>query len=163
MSVGSDYSEILDKHKNQKSENIHPLIDRIARYREEKLDAAIDSAELYKPELTIYLRTKSVSSKKMNFLKKKRPFLVTHLKNYDETLEVLFQNIDTLISSLASNGLTGRLLEVQEMQNQIYKMLNPKRSAFEPAPMVKTLSEDNLESETLDHMEWLAVHHRVSN
>lgn len=157
LSVGSDYSEILDKHKNQKSENIHPLIDQIARYREEKFDAAIESAELYKPELTIYLRTKSVSSNKINFLKKEEAFSSEAFKNYDETLEVLFQNIDTLISSLASIGLTGRLLEVQEMQNQIYKMLNPKRSAFEPAPMVKTPSEDNLESETLDHMEWLAV------
>lgn len=157
LSVDSDYSEILDKHKNQKSEKIHPLIDQIARYREEKLHAAIDSAELYKPELTIYLRTKSVPSKKMNFLKKQDAFSGEAFKNYDETLEILFQNIDTLISSLASIGLTGRLLEVQGMQNQIYKMLNPKRSTFEPTPMVKTPSEDNLESETLDHMEWLAV------
>lgn len=157
LSVGSDYSEILDKHKTQKSNSIHPLIDRIARYREEKLDVAVESAELYKPELTVYLRTKSVSSKKINFLKKEEAFSGEAFKNYDETLEVLFQNIDTLISSLASIGLTGRLLEVQEMQKQIYKMLNPKRSAFEPAPLVKTPSEDNLESETLDHMEWLAV------
>lgn len=157
LSVGSDYSEMLHKHKNQKSENIHPLIDRIARYREEKLDAAVESAELYKPELAVYLRTKSVSSKKINFLKKEEAFSGEAFKNYNETLDVLFQNIDTLISSLASIGLTGRLLKVQEMQNQIYKMLNPKRSAFEPAPLVKTPIEDNLEPETLDHMEWLAV------
>lgn len=157
LSVCSDYSEVLHKHKSQKSENIHPLIDKIARYREEKLDAAVESAELYKPELTVYLRTKSVSSKKMNFLKKQEAFSSEAFKNYDETLEVLFQNIDTLISSLASIGLTGRLLEVQEMQNQVYKMLNPKRSTFEPAPLIKAPSEDNLEPETLDHMEWLAV------
>lgn len=157
LSVGSDYSETLSKHKNQKSNSIHPLIDRIAKYREEKLDTAIESAELYKPELTVYMRTKSVSSKKLSFLKKQNDFSTEAFKNYDETLEVLFQNIDTLISSLASIGLTGKLLEVHEMQSQVYKMLNPKRSKTEPAPLVKASTEDNLEADTLDHMEWLAV------
>lgn len=156
LSVGSDYSNMIQKHTDGKTPSIHPLVASIADFREKKLTEALESSELYRPELSIYLRTQMVGGKKLSFLKKQEDFSDNAAKAYDETLEVLFQNVDTLISSFASIGLRGRSLDVIEMQSHIYGLLNPKRSKNEPTPMIKTPLEDNLERETLESMEWLA-------
>lgn len=156
LSVGSDFSEVIKKHSERKTLSIHPLVASIADYRERKLQAALEASELYRPELSIYLRTQMIGGKKLNFLKKQEDFSDNAAKTYEETLEILFQNVDTLISSFASIGLYGRLLGVQEMQKHIYGVLNPKRSQTEPTPQIITPKEDNLERETLESMEWLA-------
>ncbi|MGE3610710.1 MAG: VirB4 family type IV secretion system protein [Bacteriovoracaceae bacterium] len=158
LSVGSDFSEMIQKHSDAKAPSIHPLIANIADYREKKLKEAQESSELYRPELSIYLRSQMVGGKKLSFLKKQEDFSESASRNYDETLEVLFQNVDTLLSSFASIGLFGRLLSVDEVQSHIYGLLNPKRSKTEPTPKVRTPKEDNLEKETLETMEWLAQH-----
>mgnify|MGYP006077572531 CR=1 FL=1 len=156
LSVGSDYSEILQKHSKSKIESIHPLVASIAEYRENNLKTSIDSSELYRPELSIYLRTQMVVGKKLNFLKKDEEFSNNAAKNYDETLETLFQNIETLASSFSSINLQSRVLEVNEVQTQIYRSLNPKRSKTEPAPAVNSPQNDNLEHRVLMDMDWLA-------
>lgn len=158
LSVGSDYSEIIQKHSDGKTSSIHPLVASIADYREKKLQEALEASELYRPELSIYVRTQMVNKKKLNFLKKKEDFSSNASRAYEETLEALFQNVDTLLSSFASIGLSGRLLAAREIQGHIYSHLNPKRSKTEPTPKVITPKEDNLEKETLDEMEWLANH-----
>lgn len=156
LSVGSDFSSTLKKHIDGKTPTIHPLVASIADYREKKLQAAQDSSELYRPELSIYLRTQMVGSKKLSFIKKKEDFSTASAHNYEETLEVLFQNVDTLISSFASIGLIGRILATTELKAHIYSHLNPKRSKSEPVPQVRTPAVDNVEKETLDEIEWLA-------
>lgn len=156
LSVGSDFSELIQKHSNSKATTIHPLIASIADYREKKLNDAQEASELYRPELSIYLRSQMVGGKKLSFLKKEDDFSESAGRNYEETLEVLFQNVDTLLSSFASIGLLGRLLRVDEVQGHIYGLLNPKRSKSEPTPKILTPNEDNLEKETLEAMEWLA-------
>lgn len=156
LSVGSDFSKTLKKHIDGKTPAIHPLVASIADFREKKLQAAQDSSELYRPELSIYLRTQMVGSKKLSFIKKKEEFSKASAQNYEETLEVLFQNVDTLISSFASLGLKGRILGTQELKGHIYHHLNPKRSQTGPVPLVRTPAEDNVEKETLDAIEWLA-------
>lgn len=128
LSVKSDFSDVIERHSNGKTEKIHPLVASIAAYREKKLNEALSSAELYRPELTVYLRTKMVSGKKIGFLKKKEAFSDAASVSYEETLEVLFQNIDTLISSFQSLGLQGQVLSKEEMISQVYQYLNPKRS-----------------------------------
>ena len=156
LSVGSDFSEVIQKHSERKSPSIHPLIANIAEYRETRLREAQEYSELYRPELFIYFRTQAVGSKKLNFLKKQEAFSESATQNYDETLEVLFQNVDTLLSSFASVGLFGRPLGIDEIQTHIYRNLNPKRSQTEMTPKIVTPTNDNLEEETLDAMEWLA-------
>jgi type-IV secretion system protein TraC len=156
LSVGSNFSKMIQKHSNGKSKNIHPLVASIADFREKKLNIALEESELYRPELSIYLRTQMVGSSKLKFYKKQEVFSDNAARSYEETLELLFQNVDTLISSFASIGLSGRPLEAKEMQDHIYGLLNPKRSKTEPTPTIINPTEDNLERETLESMEWLA-------
>lgn len=158
LSVGSDFSNVLKKHAEGKTISIHPLVASIADYREKKLQAAQDSSELYRPELSIYLRTQMVNGKKLGFLKKKEDFSEASALGYEETLEVLFQNVDTLMSSFASIGLQSCVLTSYDLKGHIYGYLNPRRSKAEPVPMVTTPSKDNLERETLDELDWMAEH-----
>jgi conjugal transfer ATP-binding protein TraC len=158
LSVGSDFSNILKKHADGKTASIHPLVASIADYREKKLQAAQESSELYRPELSIYLRTQMVVGKRLGFLKKKEEFSEASAKGYEETLEVLFQNVDTLMSSFASIGLQSHVLTSHNLKAHIYGYLNPKRSKTEPVPLVTTPTKDNLEQETLDELDWMAEH-----
>ena len=156
LSVGSNFTSLIEKHCKAKSPQIHPLIANIADYREQKIAKALEDSELYRPELSVFLRTQMVGGKKLNFLKKENDFSDSATRNYEETLEVLFQNVDTLLSSFVSLGLPGVGLSVREVQGHIYQLLNPKRSKTEPVPKVTTPKQDNLERETLAEMEWLA-------
>ena len=158
LSVGSDFSNVLQKHAEGKTTSIHPLVASIADYREKKLNAALEASELYRPELSIYLRTQMVTGRKLGFLKKKEDFSEASAQGYEETLEVLFQNVDTLMSSFASIGLQSRLLVATELKAHIYGYLNPKRSKVEPVPLVTTPTRDNLEQDTLDEVDWMAEH-----
>jgi len=158
LSVGSDFSNVLQKHADGKTTSIHPLVASIADYREKKLNAALEASELYRPELSIYLRTQMVTGRKLGFLKKKEDFSEASALGYEETLEVLFQNVDTLMSSFASIGLQSRVLAATELKAHIYGYLNPKRSKVEPVPFVTTPTRDNLEQDTLDEVDWMAEH-----
>lgn len=156
LSVGSDFSSMLKKHADGKTSSIHPLVASIADFRETKLNAALEASELYRPELSIYLRTQMVGGKKLSFLKKKEDFSEASAKSYEESLELLFQNVDTLISSFTTIGLHGRVLAAQELKRNIYGHLNPKRAKTEPVPLITTPKNDNVEKETLDEADWLA-------
>lgn len=156
LSIGSDYTEMLHKHEERKSEKIHPLVAKIANFRERNLKDAMESSKLYRPELYVYLRTKMVNGKRLSFIKKQEEFSQNAACTYEETIELLFQNIDTLMSSFASIGVDTKLLNTHEIQAQIYSLLNPKRSKSEITPAISTPKEDNLEKDILDEMNWLA-------
>jgi type IV secretory pathway VirB4 component len=93
MTVRSDFTEVIDAHVEAQALQMHPLVKTIADYREQKLRAAQEAKELYRPQLFVYLRTPMVESKKIRFFKKKEMFSETASAAYQETLEMLSQNI----------------------------------------------------------------------
>lgn len=157
LGVRSDYSDVLKKHTEGKIENIHPLVESIAKYREHKLTSAMEYGELYRPELYIYVRVPSVQAKSVSIFKKKEFFSEKSHEAYNETIEVLEQNIESLISSFESLGLPCEELSRDDIIKNIYRFLNPKRSESEPAPKVKTFDENDLEKDVLNEVEWLAA------
>lgn len=157
LGVTSDFTETIQSHTNGFSEKAHPLVKTIANYREKKLKDAVANKELYKPQLYVYLRTPMVEQKKVGFLKKKELFSANASRAYQETLEVLSQNIDTLVSSFHSIGLECQALTKSEILSNIYDFLNPKRCNEEPTPKVITFKEEDLEKEIVEEAEWLAA------
>lgn len=156
LNVKSNFNDVLEKHKSGKSENAHALVKTIADYREKSLAREIEAGELYRPELTIYIRTPQVEAKKVSVFKKKEMFAAESSNAYQETLEILAQNIDTLISSFESLGLKCRELSKTEILKHVYEFLNPKRSQNEPAPQVKVANEPEMEKNILAESDWLA-------
>lgn len=157
LGVRSDFSDVLNKHTKGKSQNIHPLVQSIAEYREKKLHQAMSDGELYRPELFIYVRVPAIEAKSVSIFKKKEVFSEKVVEAYEETLEVLGQNIETLVSSFESLGLSCKELNREEIIKNIYGFLNPKRSIREPAPVIKTFDEDDIEKDVLNEVDWLAT------
>lgn len=157
LGVRSDYTDILKAHKEGKTSEIHPLVESIANFREKKLMSAMTEGELYRPELFVYVRVPAVQAKSVSIFKKKELFSEKSAEAYEETVEVLGQNIETLISSFGSLGLSCRELDREELVQNIYAFLNPKRYSGEPAPSVKTFDELDLDKGVLDEVDWLAT------
>lgn len=157
LGVRSDYSDILKAHKEGKTSEIHPLVESIADFREKKLMSAMSEGDLYRPELFVYVRVPAVQAKSVSIFKKKELFSEKSAEAYEETVEALGQNIETLISSFGSLGLSCRELDREELVQNIYAFLNPKRSSGEPAPSVKTFDELDLDKDVLDEVDWLAT------
>jgi type-IV secretion system protein TraC len=157
LGVRSDYSDTLRAHTNGKAPGIHPLVESIANFREKKLMSALSDGELYRPELFVYVRVPAVQAKSVSIFKKKELFSEKSAEAYEETVEALGQNIETIISSFGSLGLSCRELNREELIQNIYTFLNPKRSSGEPTPLVKTFDELNLEKDVLDEVDWLAT------
>lgn len=157
LGVRSDYSDTLRAHTNGKAPGIHPLVESIASFRENKLMSAMSDGELYRPELFVYVRVPAVQAKSVSIFKKKELFSEKSAEAYEETVEALGQNIETIISSFGSLGLSCRELNREELIQNIYTFLNPKRSSGEPTPLVKTFDELDLEKDVLDEVDWLAT------
>ena len=157
LSVKSDFSEMLSSHSKGKGDSIHPLIQKIADFREKSLFNAQEAAELYRPQLSIFIRVPMVGSKSGAFFKKREVFSNNATIAYEETLEVLGQNLDVLTSSLSSLGLKTQNLERKDLIGVVYSFLNPKRSKVEPSPQVQSSNEIDLDSETVSEMDWLAT------
>ncbi|MFN8789989.1 MAG: VirB4 family type IV secretion system protein [Bdellovibrionales bacterium] len=157
LAVGSDYSDMLAAHSGGKTANIHPLVKTIAEFRENKLREVMEEGELYRPELFIYVRVPAVQRNSVSIFKKKELFSEKSAQAYEETLEFLGQNIETLVSSFESLGLSCRELKRDELIQNVYRFLNPKRSLGEPAPKIKTFDELDLEKDVLDEVDWLAA------
>lgn len=156
MNIRSDFSDMLQKHKVARVDQAHEFVKKIAEHREKSIADAIDSGELYRPELTVFIRTQPVQNKKLKFFKKEELFSKNAEDAYTETLEVLSQNIDTLISGFESLGLKSSLLAKDEIINGVYRFLNPKRSSSEPAPKVIESKDIQIDQKTLGENEWLA-------
>ena len=157
LGVRSDYTDTLKAHKDGKTPDIHSLVESIASFREKKLMSAMSDGELYRPELFVYVRVPAVQAKSVSIFNKKELFSEKSAEAYEETVEALGQNIETIISSFGSLGLSCRELNREELIQNIYSFLNPKRSAVEPTPLVKTFDELDLEKDVLDEVDWLAT------
>ena len=156
LSVTSDYSDVLKKHVAAKSQAIHPLVESIAKFRENKLQEAGDNCELYRPELMLFIRSPMSETKTKWPFKKKVEFSEAAIKAYSDTLEILSQNIASLSSSIGAHGLKSVLLNREDLISKAYRFLNPKRVKSEPPPIVFTPHDPDPAKELLADAEWLS-------
>lgn len=156
LSVDSDYSEMIEKHVSGKKENIHPLVKSIADFREAKLKDSLDSGVLYRPKLTVFVRTPMLGKKKLSFLKKPDLFSVAAVESYQETLDSLVENLDSLVSSFGSLGLKASVLYRDDLVSHIYSFMNPKRSMLEPAPKLAEVKDVDVDEKLIHEESWLA-------
>jgi type-IV secretion system protein TraC len=156
MQVRSDYSDVIGHHVNGAKPNAPSIIQKIARFRESRLKDDQDSGCLYRPNLFVFLRSKPPEVKKVNFLKKKEHFSRVSSSTYEETIEILTQNLENLASTFQSLGLETKSLLMKEYVDVAYQFLNPKRAKVEPTPAINSNSEFEVEQHQLNDANWLA-------
>lgn len=141
LSIKSDYSDLLNSYSAQDNRAIHPLIQKIEKNRRDTIREQIDNAELYRPELYIFIKTNPVGKKGVSFFKKKDEFAEESSKSYEEVIEVLIQNLENIKSNINSLGINCETLGQGEITQKIYHFLNPKRSINEPLPKLQNPTE----------------------
>jgi len=156
LSVRSDFSQMIKNHCELKESDVHPLVEEMVNFRKTKLSDALKKGELYRPKLFLFLRASLGTKSKLNFLKKGEDFSLEANKQYEETLDILHQNIENLVSSFQAVGLNCKELIRSEIINCVYTFLNPMRSKEEPAPMVYSPIENNVEEQVIKENGWLA-------
>lgn len=157
LNVRSDFSDVITNHTSNQYEHANALIKDIAQYRAHQLHTALINRELYRPQLKVYVRTPAVGIKRSNFFKRRDLFSGQASVAYDETMEVLIQNLDSLSSSLKAVGLNCSVLQRSDIISHVYDFLNPKRSQTEPTPRVKSPRDRDIEKEILQECDWLAA------
>ena len=156
LSVTSDYNDVIKKHVDAKSQAIHPLVESIAKFRESKLRAAEESSELYRPELMLLIRSPMSERKAKWFFEKNEHFSESAAKAYDDTLEILSQNIASLASSMGAHGLKAVVLSREDLVSKAYRFLNPSRVKSEPVPAVITPKCSDPSKDLLADADWLS-------
>lgn len=156
LRVGSDFSRMVSAHSSRISSAAHPLIQKIAVERVESLKRGIETGELYRPELFLFVRVPMRERKRVSLFRKPELFSASAEAAYGETLEILGQNIEVLGSSLAGAGLSTTDLDRNELLECVYRFLNPLRSASEPTPAVAARAESELGQEVVAESSWLA-------
>lgn len=156
LHVDSEFSDVLNRHKNGESEKSHDLVKMIAQNRYRVLESAQDNGELYRPHLYLFIRQPMIEAKKLSPFKKKEDFDENAHKSVDDSLEMLFQNIEAIASSFSSLGIPSKDISKDELQKLIYVYLNPKRSLTEPLPKIQSSDDVELDSELLKENPWMA-------
>ncbi len=156
LHVDSEFSDVLARHKAGESEKSHELVKMIAQNRYQVLESAQDKGELYRPHLYLFVRCPMVEVKKLSPFKKKHEFDENAQKSIEDSLEILFQNTETIASSFSSLGIPSRDISKNELQKLIYVYLNPKRSQSEQLPKIHNSNDIELESEILKENPWMS-------
>lgn len=115
LSVDSDFKKVLEVHQKKMNPDSHNLIKQISEYRLNDLKVDLEKGSLYHPVLYVYLKVPLPHSGKISVFKKKKDFEIISEEKYQEALEILSQNLDTLCSSFSSLGLNSRILQSSEM------------------------------------------------
>ncbi len=156
LSVRSDYSDMLYQNRSLWAKDIHPLIQKIGERRHSELQCEIEDGELYRPELRVYLRTKVPKTRRLKFFRKQEEFHQSACEGYEETVEVLKENIDALTVAMGQVGLQCKGLSGDEFVSHIYQLLNPKRSEQEPPPVIRSPKDEAIDEKLIEEVEWLA-------
>ena len=156
LHVDSEFSDVLDRHKAGESDKSHALVKMIAEDRYQTLKSAEENGELYRPHLYLFVRSPMIEAKKLSPFKKKQDFDESASKSIEDSLEVLFQNVETIASSFSSLGIPSRNISKDELQKLIYVYLNPKRSQTEPLPKFQDPNDIELDADLLKENPWMA-------
>lgn len=156
LNVGSDYSELLKTHAANQVSSTHELIQEIAEHRMAALTSEIENKALYKPELSVFIRTEPVGTKNTPFWKRKTEFSKLATESYEETLECLSESIDSLAASFESLGLKCERMTKEALTEQVYRTMNPKRADDHPTPEIIPQNGIELDCDYLLNSEWLA-------
>lgn len=156
LHVDSEFSDVIGRHKSGESEKSHELVKTIAKNRYQVLETAQSNGELYRPHLHLFVRSPMIEAKKLSPFKRKEDFDTNAHKSVQDSLEVLFQNVETTASSFSSLGISSSEVSKDELQKLIYVYLNPKRSQTEPLPVIKHSDDIELETEILKENPWMA-------
>jgi conjugal transfer ATP-binding protein TraC len=157
LSVDSDYSDIVTKHKDAIAPDSHRLIRSLEESRVSKLMSEIQAASLYRPKLFVFVSTMASDGKRRSPFSKRSEFVEASRDCYRFAIEELNQATEGLKGSLEAAGFPTKTLGRDDYLKCSYQILNPVRSRAEPVPSVRSPQELPVDDKTLAKFPWLAL------
>ncbi len=149
LSIDSDFSELLNKHEKQLTEDAPETVKELSAKRVSQIREEIKTRILYRPTLYAFINLKQTENSPLSFFKKEEEFLKQSDEKYKSTLEELNQQLNSLKSSFDILGLETKNLELSDLIEITYRFLNPTRSTSVPHPDIFSPTGIQVESEAL--------------
>ncbi len=156
LNVDSDFSEAIERHHSLKSSKLSRIVEAIAEERINVLRGAQETGELYRPKLTLFLQMPMLVKRKSGFLKRAEEFEKVTESTYQESLDALNENFESLLSAMRNIGLECTDLADEAFKSQIYEFMNPKRCLEHEAPVVTNPTDGDLPKEIVEESPWLS-------
>lgn len=137
----SDFSETLKNHKVLLSTN-NSFLRSIDEKRCDLIQADIDSHELLKAKVYLYLHSPSSVKHNAFSLKSPEKFSSEFTKSFTEKNAELRDSLDSITQSLITAGFKVRDLSEYKMIQILYKYFNPKRESEIAPPEVYSPSDE---------------------
>lgn len=141
VETGSDFSEILSKHINLVSSDNEFLCD-LDKKRCCLIQNEIEENLLLRTKVYAILHSPAPKTQKRLSLKTIKKFSDEFGAEYDQRKQELSESVDSIMSSLQSQGFQSKKLDQTRVLGVLYKYLNPKRSRNITQPSVFTPSDD---------------------
>ena len=157
LSIDSDFEKTIASHEVQVRKDAAEVLIDLEKYRTRKLREQMNDGILYRPRLAIYLNVIPPTKNGAGLFSSHTQFQQSSRSQMEAMLTELKEHLDSLATALESVGLSSRPLSKAELIENVYQCLNPRRSKTEPAPEIRAVTEEQLDSETLDSSPWLAI------
>ncbi len=148
VSTDSDFSKVLEKHKNLLNTKNDFLIE-LDQLRQKRILKQIENNDLQRARIFLFLKTPAPKLKTGFSLKTVNKFSKEFAKDFSEKSQELTEAITSIRSSLNSIGFSSKDLSKEEMVLLIYRYLNPKRSKELSAPEIFSPEDPEISLETL--------------
>jgi len=144
VKVETDFDAHLLAHQklNTTSNEFLSYVDKL---RIEALKTQVNSSEVFRPRIFLFLRV--LNSEKPKSLGATKKFSNEFAKGYAERLQTLLQATESAKSMLSNLEFSSDLLAKENLIELIYRHLNPKRSIQIEPPKLKRVT-DPLENES---------------
>ena len=156
VQIDSDFNKTLASHEGLRTTE-NEFLKNLDVMRVSKIQAEIEGNNLFRPRIFAYLKSQKVEVKSCLSLGAAKKFSQKFAAGFDERLEELSENISGIASSLMGQGFQVRDLSKEELTQNIYRYLNPRRSQSVPPPVVTSPNDVQLSEAALNKEPELAV------
>ncbi len=149
VSTDSDFSKILDRHKNLINTKSEFLLD-LDEYRQKRILDQIEKNDLQRTRIFLFLKSPQLQVKVGLFFRAVKYFSKNFNENFSNRLQELKESADSIKASLSSMGFSTKTLSKEDMVFLIYRYLNPERSKNIPAPEIFSPKEEEYDLESVN-------------
>lgn len=156
MQIDSDFKKTLAAHESLRTTQ-NQFLKNLDALRVSKIQSDIEENNLFRPRIFAYLKSPKLEVKSFLSLSVVKKFSKKFAEGFDERLEELSENISGIASSLMGQGFQVRDLSKEELTQNIYRYLNPRRSQNVAPPIAASPTDTQFSEITLNKEPELAV------
>jgi len=141
VETSSDFSEVLGKHQSFVSTE-NKFLCELDKHRCNEIQDEINGNVLLRTKVYAFLHAPPAKSKKRFSLVSNTKFSTEFTDEFEQRRQELVESLDSLGSSLLSQGFQFKKLDQKKITGILYKYLNPKRAQRVEQPNIFTPSEE---------------------